>query len=181
MLAGQAVARLRPAPGRPRRSALLGHLVIVISCRAALARVNGVTRALAVKRIALSQAPAKENSIRRATKPYYDSNIFRASCSRDPDRRIEASTPPFHESPLAPTHILLIRSVHTSRFTIFERASDAESADFVRTVGKVARDHGLVAPGYRLLANVGAHGGQEVPHLHVHIFAGRGLGPMLAR
>ena len=47
--------------------------------------------------------------------------------------------------------------------------------------GTVARDAGLVAPGYRLLANVGANGGQEVPHLHVHIFGGRGLGPMLAR
>jgi diadenosine tetraphosphate (Ap4A) HIT family hydrolase len=39
----------------------------------------------------------------------------------------------------------------------------------------------MVAPGYRLLANVGPDSGQEVPHLHVHIFAGRPLGPMLAR
>jgi diadenosine tetraphosphate (Ap4A) HIT family hydrolase len=38
-----------------------------------------------------------------------------------------------------------------------------------------------VADGYRLLANVGLNSGQEVPHLHVHIFAGRPLGPMLAR
>ena len=54
-------------------------------------------------------------------------------------------------------------------------------AGFVRAVGTVARDAGMVADGYRLLANVGAHGGQEVPHLHVHVFAGRPLGPMLAR
>ena len=50
-----------------------------------------------------------------------------------------------------------------------------------RAVGKVARDAGLVADGYRLLANVGRNAGQEVPHLHVHILAGRPLGPMLTR
>ena len=54
-------------------------------------------------------------------------------------------------------------------------------AAFVRAVGKVARDAGLVEGGYRLLANVGQDSGQEVPHLHVHIFGGRPLGPMLAR
>ena len=60
-------------------------------------------------------------------------------------------------------------------------ASDAEIAGFVRAVGQVARDAGLVAPGYRLLANTGLDSHQEVPHLHVHIFAGQKLGPMLAR
>ena len=39
---------------------------------------------------------------------------------------------------------------------------------------------GLVSPGYRLLANVGAHGGQEVPHLHVHLFGGAPLGRMIS-
>jgi diadenosine tetraphosphate (Ap4A) HIT family hydrolase len=53
------------------------------------------------------------------------------------------------------------------------RAPEALIAGFVRAVGKVARDLGLVEPGYRLLANVGNHGGQEVPHLHVHLFGGR--------
>ena len=84
--------------------------------------------------------------------------------------------------PAAPTHVLVIpRGPYVSWDDFSERASDAEIAGFVRAVGKVARDRGLVAPGYRLLANVGAHSGQEVPHLHVHIFGGRPLGPMLAR
>jgi diadenosine tetraphosphate (Ap4A) HIT family hydrolase len=61
------------------------------------------------------------------------------------------------------------------------RAGEAEIAGFVRAVGHVARELGLEAPGYRLLANIGEHAGQEVPHLHVHLFAGRPLGPMLAR
>ena len=61
------------------------------------------------------------------------------------------------------------------------KASDAEIAGFVRAIGKVARDAGLVTSGYRLLANAGPDSHQEVPHLHVHIFGGRPLGPMLAR
>jgi histidine triad (HIT) family protein len=48
-------------------------------------------------------------------------------------------------------------------------------------VGRIARESGLVEPGYRVLANVGPDSGQEVPHLHLHIFGGRPLGPMLAR
>jgi diadenosine tetraphosphate (Ap4A) HIT family hydrolase len=61
------------------------------------------------------------------------------------------------------------------------KASAEEIAGFVRAVGQVARDLGLVAPGYRLLTNVGPNSGQEVPHLHVHLFGGKPMGPMLAR
>ena len=67
------------------------------------------------------------------------------------------------------------------RGTIFPPASEAEIAGFIRAVGTVARTEGLVAPGYRLLTNVGVNGHQEVPHLHVHLFGGRPLGPMLTR
>ena len=85
-------------------------------------------------------------------------------------------------NPLSPTHILVIpKGPYVSWDDFSERASDAEIVAFARAVGRVARDAGLVAEGYRLLANTGRDAGQEVPHLHVHIFAGRGLGPMLAR
>ena len=57
----------------------------------------------------------------------------------------------------------------------------AEIADFARTIGKVARMVGADAQGYRILSNIGKRGGQEVPHLHVHLFGGAPLGPMLAR
>ena len=52
-----------------------------------------------------------------------------------------------------------------------------------RPGGWVQRQHllGLPADGYRILANTGKRAGQEVPHLHVHLFAGKPLGPMLAR
>ena len=85
-------------------------------------------------------------------------------------------------NPQAPTHVLVIpRGRYISWADFSARASEAEIAGFVRAVGQVARDLGLEAPGYRLLANIGEHAGQEVPHLHVHLFAGHALGPMLAR
>ncbi|MDG6745528.1 HIT domain-containing protein, partial [Staphylococcus aureus] len=89
----------------------------------------------------------------------------------------------FHDiAPHAPTHILVIpRGPYVSWDDFAARASEAEIAGFVRAVGHVAREAGAVEPGYRLLANIGPDAGQEVPHLHVHILAGRPLGPMLAR
>jgi histidine triad (HIT) family protein len=85
-------------------------------------------------------------------------------------------------NPLAPAHILVIpKGPYVSWDDFSENASEAEIAGFVRAVGKVAREAGLVQSGYRLLANVGLNSGQEVPHLHLHIFGGRPLGPMLAR
>lgn len=121
-----------------------------------------------------------------ATLPYDETNIFaRILRGEIPSKRVyeDEYAIAFHDiSPQAPTHILVIPTgPYVSWDDFSDRASDAEIAGFIRAVGRVARDEGLVAPGYRLLANVGANGGQEVPHLHVHIFGGRGLGPMLAR
>jgi len=89
----------------------------------------------------------------------------------------------FHDiAPQAPVHILVIpKGAWVSWDDFSARASSDEISGFVRAVGQVAREFDLFEPGYRLLANIGAHGGQEVPHLHVHLFGGRPLGPMLAR
>ena len=85
-------------------------------------------------------------------------------------------------NPQAEIHTLVIpKGRYVSWDDFSENASAEEIAGFVRAVGKVARDKGLVEQGYRAMANVGAHGGQEVPHLHVHIFGGQPLGPMIAR
>ncbi|MCW4461460.1 histidine triad nucleotide-binding protein [Sphingomonas sp. BT-65] len=121
-----------------------------------------------------------------ATKPYDDQNIF-AKILRDeiPSKRVyeDDYAVAFHDiNPLAPTHLLVIpRGPYVSWDDFSANASDAEIAGFVRAVGIVARAAGAVESGYRLLANVGVNSGQEVPHLHVHIFAGKPLGPMLAR
>ena len=121
-----------------------------------------------------------------ATQPYDDNNIFAKIL-----RREVPSTSVYEDefayafpdiNPLAPTHVLVIpkgRYVSWDDFTA--KAPDEEVAGFIRAVGKVARDAGLVETGYRILANTGLNSHQEVPHLHVHIFAGRQLGPMLAR
>jgi diadenosine tetraphosphate (Ap4A) HIT family hydrolase len=121
-----------------------------------------------------------------ATAPYDDSNIFarilrgELACKKvyEDDHALA-----FEDiNPQAPVHILVIpkgRYVAWDDFTA--KASETEIAGFIRAVGQVAREAGLAAPGYRLLANNGGHGHQEVPHLHVHIFGGKQLGAMLPR
>ena len=121
-----------------------------------------------------------------ATQPYDESNIFaRILRGEIPSKKVyeDEHVLAFHDiNPLSPTHILVIpKGPYVSWDDFSQKASDEEIGGFVRAVGKIARDHGLVADGYRLLANVGLNSGQEVPHLHVHIFGGRPLGPMLAR
>ena len=121
-----------------------------------------------------------------ATRPYDDSNVFaRILRGEIPSKRVyeDEHALAFHDiNPQAPVHILVIpKGAYVSWDDFSERGSAEEIAGFVRAVGRVARDQGLVEPGYRLLANVGRNSGQEVPHLHVHIFGGRALGPMLSR
>jgi len=121
-----------------------------------------------------------------ATQPYDDQNVFAKILRGEiPSRKVyeDEFALAFHDiNPQAPHHILVIpKGPYVSWDDFSARAPDAEIAGFVRAVGHVAREAGMVAPGYRLLANTGLDAHQEVPHLHVHIFAGRPLGPMLAR
>jgi len=121
-----------------------------------------------------------------ATQPYDPNNIFAKILRGEiPNKTVfeDEHALAFHDiNPQAPQHILVIpKGAYVSWDDFSARASDAEIAGFVRAVGHVARQAGMVAPGYRLLANIGSDGHQEVPHLHVHLFAGRPLGPMLTR
>ena len=122
----------------------------------------------------------------KGTGEYDDANIFaRILRGEIPCRKVHEDnwSLAFHDiNPQAPTHVLVIpKGRYISMADFSARASDAEIAGFIRAVGQVARDMGLEAPGYRMLANSGEDSGQEVPHLHIHLFAGRPLGPMLAR
>jgi histidine triad (HIT) family protein len=121
-----------------------------------------------------------------ATLPYDPSNIFaRILRGEIPNRTVfeDEWALAFHDiNPQAPLHVLVIpKGAYVSWDDFSARAPAEEIAGFIRAVGHVAREAGLVEPGYRLLANVGGHGHQEVPHLHVHVFGGKPLGPMLAR
>ncbi len=83
-------------------------------------------------------------------------------------------------NPQTPTHILIIpKGAYVSSDDFTANASDAELAEFLRAVGHVAREAGLVEPGYRMLANHGRDAHQEVPHFHVHVFGGKNLGRMI--
>ncbi|MFA5537967.1 MAG: histidine triad nucleotide-binding protein [Gemmobacter sp.] len=88
--------------------------------------------------------------------------------------------------PKAPEHVLVIPKGPYVCFDHFaEAASDAEIVDYTRAIGRVCAELG-VSPGdggkgYRMIANTGNDGVQEVPHLHVHILGGRVIGPMVIR
>jgi histidine triad (HIT) family protein len=104
-----------------------------------------------------------------ATLPYDDQNIFAKILRGEiPNRTVyeDEWALAFHDiNPQAPHHILVIpKGPYVSWDDFSANASDAE-----------------LAPGYRLLANTGHHAHQEVPHLHVHLFGGKALGPMLMR
>lgn len=121
-----------------------------------------------------------------ATQPYDDQNIFAKILRGEiPNQTVyeDEWALAFHDiNPQAPLHVLVIpKGAYVSWDDFSAHAPAEEIAGFVRAVGHVARTAGLVEPGFRLLANVGGHGHQEVPHLHVHLFGGRPLGPMLAR
>ena len=119
---------------------------------------------------------------------YDDQNVFAKILRGEiPNRTVleTAHSLAFHDiAPKAPVHVLVIpKGPYVSWDHFAAEAGDAEIADFARAVGEVARIAG-VAPGaagdgYRLIANAGANGVQEVPHLHVHVMGGRPMGPMV--
>ena len=120
-----------------------------------------------------------------AKQPYDDGNIFAKIVRGElPAKTVMESehSLAFHDiHPLAPIHVLVIpKGPYVSWDDFSAKASDAQIADFTRTIGKVAELVGADTQGYRILSNIGKRAGQEVPHLHVHIFGGAPLGPMLA-
>ena len=120
-----------------------------------------------------------------ATQPYDDTNIFaRILRGEIPAKKVyeDDHALAFHDiNPQAPHHIQVIpKGAYVSWDDFTARGSDAEIAGFIRAVGHVAREAGFVGSGYRLLVNTGPDSHQQVAHLHIHIFAGRKLGPLIA-
>jgi histidine triad (HIT) family protein len=89
----------------------------------------------------------------------------------------------FHDiNPLAPTHVLVVPKGEYISLDDFSATAPPEAfAAFFRAVGEIARQQGVAGSGYRVIANTGADGHQEVPHFHVHIFGGAPLGRMLKK
>ena len=117
--------------------------------------------------------------------PYDDNNVFAKILRGEiPSRKVyeDDFAFAFHDiNPQAPVHVLVIpKAAYVSWDDFTLKASDAEIAGFTRAVGTVTRQLELDQPGYRLMVNMGGHGHQEVPHLHVHIFGGRQFRVMIA-
>ena len=117
--------------------------------------------------------------------PYDDDNIFAKILRGEiPCNRVyeDEHSLAFHDiRPQAPLHVLVIpKGAYVSWDDFTDKAADGEIAGFMRAVGEVTRQLGVDGPGYRLMVNMGGHGHQEVPHLHVHIFGGRQFFHMIA-
>lgn len=89
-------------------------------------------------------------------------------------------------APQAPEHVLVIpKGAYVNYDHFANEASDAEIVDYTRAIGEICKMLGVQpgdgGNGYRLLANSGDDAIQDVFHLHVHICAGRNLGPMLKK
>jgi len=87
-------------------------------------------------------------------------------------------------APKAPVHVLVIpRGAYVNAEHFGAEASEAELADFARTVARVTRETGIAesvgGQGFRTISNAGSHGVQEVPHYHVHVLGGRSMGRMV--
>lgn len=87
----------------------------------------------------------------------------------------------FHDiAPKAPVHILVLpKGAYTDMDDFTRRGSGDEIAALFRALGQIARDNGLDKSGYRVISNCGINGGQEVPHLHLHLLGGKKIGTMV--
>lgn len=117
----------------------------------------------------------------------YDPNnifakILEGSIPSSPVHETENSFAFSDINPQAPTHDLVIpKGAYTDLTSFAEEASDAELADWVRSLVAVAKKAGVTDTGYRVIVNCGPDGHQEVPHLHGHVLGGRPLGFMIGR
>ncbi len=115
---------------------------------------------------------------------YDDQNVFAKILRGEiPNKTVletEHSLAFYDIRPQAPIHVLVIpRGPYVTFDHFVAQASDAEIVDYMRAIAKCCEMQGVAADGWRLISNAGRDAVQEVPHLHVHILAGRPLGRML--
>ncbi len=88
----------------------------------------------------------------------------------------------FHDiNPQAPIHILIIPKEHIPTVNDIEEKHRDLIGHIFLVAKKIAKDLGVAESGYRILVNCNRDGGQEIYHLHFHLFAGKPLGPMICR
>lgn len=79
-------------------------------------------------------------------------------------------------NPQAPTHVLVIPRKHVARISEFEDEDAPLAGRLILTANRIARDLGLVEPGYRMVLNCNEGAGQSVWHVHLHLLGGRTFG-----
>ena len=85
-------------------------------------------------------------------------------------------------TPQAPVHCLIIpKGQYISLSDFSAKADEAEITAFHNAIAKIIEIKGLTDNGYRAICNTGNHGGQEVPHFHMHILGGEKLPPMIQK
>lgn len=117
---------------------------------------------------------------------YDENNVFARILREElPCKKIyeDAYALGFHDlHPKAPVHVLVIpKGKYTDIADFCSKANAGEVTGFWRAVSKICADLGVSEKGFRIIANAGANGGQEVPHFHIHVLGGASLGPMLAQ
>jgi histidine triad (HIT) family protein len=83
--------------------------------------------------------------------------------------------------PKAPVHVLVIPKAHHANVGELTAVDPGLAGAVLAAAATVAELEGLTSHGYRVIFNTGAHGGQEVDHVHAHVVGGAPLGPMLSR
>jgi histidine triad (HIT) family protein len=78
-------------------------------------------------------------------------------------------------NPQAPTHLIIIPKKHIPSLAHLSEEESPLIGEMVNVANQLARKEGIAESGYRLAINCGEQGGQLVPHLHMHLLAGRQL------
>jgi histidine triad (HIT) family protein len=84
-------------------------------------------------------------------------------------------------NPQAPTHILIVPNKLIPTVNDVTAEDELALGRLFTVAKRIAEQEGIAESGYRLLVNCNRDAGQEVYHLHMHVFGGRPLGPMLAK
>jgi histidine triad (HIT) family protein len=78
-------------------------------------------------------------------------------------------------NPLAKVHVLIIPKKHITSFNDFEDSDKNLIGEMLLRSKKIAQNLKISQKGYKLLIRTGEHGGQEVPHVHLHLIGGENL------
>ena len=108
-----------------------------------------------------------------------DKTLFEKICDKEIPATVvyeDARCVAFRDiSPQAPVHILIVPRQPIPRLAAATTTDTDLLGHLLLTAANLARSEGVADSGFRLVINNGPHGGEAVPHLHVHLLAGRQL------